>query len=120
VKKIAILKDIIQKQKKAICECKLNDKALLSLEDVINKEKLLNNFIDIKSTTNLLVMKCYGLLFSKKSIFINIGIYIFSIIIIIYIISIVIFYIKGYPLIYHGVKNIFENKKNKISKKKRK
>ena len=105
-----------QKTKKAICECNLNDKALLSLEDVINKEKLLNNFIDIKSTTNILVMKCYLLLFSKKSIFINIGIYIFLIIIIIHIISMVIFYIKGYPLIYHGITNIFENKKNKISK----
>ena len=101
------------KTKKAICECNLNDKALLSLEDVINKEKLLNNFIDIKSTTNLLVMKCYRLLFSKKSIFINIGIYIF-LIIIIHIISMVVFYIKGYPLIYLGVTNIFENKKNKI------
>ena len=105
-----------QKTKKAICECNLNDKALLSLEDVINKEKLLNNFIDIKSTTNLLVMKCYLLLFSKKTIFINIGIYIFLIIIIIHIISMVIFYIKGYPLIYHEVTNIIEKKKNKISK----
>ena len=106
------------KTKKAICECNLNDKAFLSLEDVINKEKLLNNFIDIKSTTNLLVMKCYRLLFSIKSIYINIGIYIFLIIIIIHIISMVFFYIKGYPLIIIGVTNIFENKKNKISKNK--
>ena len=56
------------KTKKAICECNLNNKALLTLEHIINKEKLLNNFIDIKSTTNLLVMKCYRLLFSKQSI----------------------------------------------------
>lgn len=116
-KKNCNFKEYNSKTKKAICECNLNDKALLSLEDVINKEKLLNNFIDIKTTTNLLVMKCYYLLFSKDSFFKNIGVYIFLIIIIIYIISMVLFYINGYPLIYNKIKNIFENKKNKIQNK---
>ena len=36
---------------------------------------MLNNFIDIKSNSNLLVMKCYKLLFSKE-IFLKIGNYI--------------------------------------------
>ena len=97
--------------KKAICECNLNNKSFLSLENILNTKKLLNNFIDLKHTSNLLVMKCYYLIFLKESLFSNIGLYIHITIIIIHIISIIIFYIKEYPLTYYKVKKILENKK---------
>jgi len=53
------------KTKKVLCECNIENKSFLSLQDIINKEKLLNKFVDIKSNSNLLVMKCYNILFSK-------------------------------------------------------
>ena len=52
-------KEYNSKTKKVLCECNINNRSFLNLEDLINKEKLLNYFIDLKSTSNLLVMKCY-------------------------------------------------------------
>ena len=92
------------KTKKIICECNIDNKSFVSLEDIINKEKLLDNFIDIKSNSNLLVMKCYNILFSKERFFKNIGNYILISIILIHIISIIFFYIKGYLSIYNKIK----------------
>ena len=103
------------KTKKVICQCNIYNKTFSSLEDIINKVKLLNNFIDIKSISNLLVMKCYKLLFSKESFFKNIGNYILLSIIIIHIINIIIFYRKGYSSLIHKIlnKNEIKNKNNK-------
>ena len=108
-----IFKKYDLKTKKVQCECNINNRTFLNLEDLINKKKLLNNFVDIKSTSNLLVMKCYNLLFKKEIFFKNIGNYILLSIIIIYIFGIILFYIKEYPLIIIKIINIIENKKNK-------
>ena len=42
--------------KKVICECNISNRSFLNLEDLINNEKLLNNFIDIKTTSNLFLL----------------------------------------------------------------
>jgi len=103
------------KTKKVICQCNIYNKTFSNLEDIINKDKLLNTFIDIESISNLLVMKCYKLLFSKESFFKNIGNYILLSIIIMHIINIIIFYRKGYSSIIYKIlnKNQIKNKNNK-------
>ena len=106
-------KEYDTKTKKVLCECNIENKSFLSLQNIINKEKLLNKFVDIKSNSNLLVMKCYNILFSKDGFFKNIGNYILISIILIYIISMILFYIKGYSLIYHKILNIIKLKNNK-------
>ena len=106
-------KEYNSKTKKVLCECNINNRSFLNLEDLINKEKLLNYFIDLKSTSNLLVMKCYNLLLSKDIFYKNIVNYILIFIIIIHIIRIILFYIKEYQSVYSKINNIIENKKEK-------
>ena len=99
--------------KRVKCECKNINRRFLSLDDIINKEALLNNF-NIKSISNILVMRCYNILFSKEGFFKNIGNYILLTIIIIYIISTIFFYLKVYFPIYNNILNIISKKiKNK-------
>ena len=99
-----------------ICECNIENKSPLGFRDIINSDKLLNNFIDIKSILHINVMKCYGLHFSKEGLKNNIGNYILLSIILINIIFIIIFYLKGYKNIIDIIKNIIETKtkNNKI------
>ena len=50
---------------KCICEPQINN-SLLTLDDIINKKKLINNFIDIHSSTNFDIIKCYKKFLFKK------------------------------------------------------
>ena len=100
--------------KKVLCECDIQDRSTLQLKDIINSTKLLNNFIDIKSTTNLEVLKCYRLLFSKDGLIQNIGSYILSIIFLILIISIILFYLNEYNIILHTIDYIIYQKEKYI------
>ena len=52
--------------KKVLCECFIKIKFPLISEIVINKDRLLNNFKDIKNIININIMKCYYTLFTKK------------------------------------------------------
>ena len=97
--------------KKVLCSCPINNKSPLILEDIIDQEQLLNNFVNIKSISNIGVMKCYNLLFSKKGITNNLGSYILLIIIFINIISVICFVIKGYKSIYNKISDIIIIKK---------
>ena len=87
----------------------------------INKNKLLENFKNIKNIINFEFLKCYNKLLCN-GIFKNFGFYILLLIILFHIISIFIFIIKHYPLLKKKIKNIFTFKKigkdikNKISK----
>ena len=84
------------------------------LEDIIDQKQLLNNFINMKSISNIGVMKCYKLLLSKKGIVYNLGSYILSSIIIINIIYCICFIINGYKSIYNMISNIVIIKKENI------
>ena len=94
-----------------MCECNIKIKFPLASEIVINKDRLLNNFKDIKNIININIMKCYYTLFNINGLLKNIGNYIISSIIIFTIILSVLFKIKGY--------NNLKNKINKIIKNKR-
>ena len=99
--------------KNVICECNVEAKSPLLFKDIINQEKLLNNFVDIKSISNLNVMKCYELLFSGIGLINNTGNYILLSIISINIILSILFYFKGYKEIMNKIKNIMYLKKKK-------
>ena len=47
--------------KKVLCSCPMGNKSPLTLGDIIDQKKLLDSFINIKSKSNIGVMKCYKL-----------------------------------------------------------
>ena len=106
--------------KKAICNCNVKTTVSLS-KSIIDKDKFLKNFIDIESITNIDVVKCYKLLFTKE-IKNNLGNYIVAFIIFIHIILLIVFLSKGYKSFMSQVNKIISNgdKKRRDSGKKRK
>ena len=92
--------------KKANCTCDVQEKPF-SFDDIkIDKEKLYENFIDIKNVANIEILVCYDNLLQKDGIVYNIGFYIISLIIIIHIICMFIFYIKQYDIIKNKINDI--------------
>ena len=98
------------------CECQVKISLPLISDIVINKDLLLNNFNISNYITNLYVMKCYRLLFSKEGLLVNISNYIILFIILVNIICFNVFIFKDYELlkIKIGKKIIFKKvlKKN--------
>ena len=107
--------------KSAECNCEIKIKLPLISEIVINKDKILNSFTNIRNSTNFKVVKCYKLLFSIDGIKKNICFYILLSIIMIIIICFILFLIKGYRIILKIINKIvsfnLNNSKN-IKKKK--
>ena len=106
------------KTKKVLCECFIKLKFPLISEVELNKDKLLNKFIDIKQSINLDVMKCYKKVFNKKGITNNIGFYIMSTIIFITLVLCILFRIKGYEKLKIIIDKLIQNKKGQDIKKK--
>ena len=108
-------------KKKAICECKIKIKLPLISEIVINKNKLLNNFINLEEATNIYTMKCLKLLFSKNGLINNIGNYVLLSILLLNIILSIYFKLKEFDNFYNIIKelvqNIEETNKNHYIKK---
>ena len=102
--------------KAAECKCKIKT-FFRFFSDIIDIEpgKLLNNFINFKDVSNIHVIKCYKLLFSKNGLIYNIGFYTLLIIILITIVESIIFCNKGYKLLYTRIKEIFNMKFNTIN-----
>mgnify|MGYP006873021753 CR=1 FL=1 len=73
---------------------------------------LINNFKDLEKISNIYVIKCYKLLFTKDGIQFNLGNYILSAIIICIIIISILFKIKGFKKIEISINEIIENKKH--------
>ena len=84
---------------KAICNCEVKIQTSLISEIQVNKEKILKNFLDIKSKINLSTMKCYKLVFSKKGQELNIGSYVLLVSIFINIVLVVLFKVKGFAVL---------------------
>ena len=103
-------------KKEAICECNIKIKLPLISEIVINKNKLLNNFINLKESTNIYTMKCLKLLFSKDGLIKNAGNYILLSILLLSIILSINFILKGYDNFFNKIKELVqiikENNKN--------
>ena len=97
---------------KAICSC--NVKELFSpFNDInINKDKLLDNFKNIKNIANLNILICYKKLFTKKGVFRNFGSILILLIILFHIISIFIFFQKQLSLLIKIIEDIIYGIKN--------
>ena len=108
--------------KKVTCECYIKISFPIISEIVINKNKLMKKFMNIKETINLKIMKCYKLLFTKEGIATNIGSYFLLFIILLFILSTIIFPFKSYEIIHKKVKNIYDQKlsESKSSKQNKK
>ena len=105
------------KTKKVLCQCFTKIKIPLLSEIVINKDRLLRNFIDIKSILNIDVLKCFKEAFDKKRLILNLGFIIMGIIILITLVLSILFKIKGYPNLKNKIYEIFNNKKQKEKEK---
>ena len=98
--------------KKAKCSCSVKE-ASFSFEDIyINKTKLYNNFLDIKSIANIDFIFCYKILFTKDGLLKNIGSYILLFLIILHFIFIFVFYLKDLPKLKIKIRDIFLARKN--------
>ena len=103
--------DNITKKVKCLCEPMANN-SLIILDNIINKKRLLNNFIDIHSTTNFDIIKCYEMFLIKEGLEKNIGSYILLSILLIHLISFFVFFCVEYKLILKKINNILDTKKN--------
>ena len=100
------------------CECSIKTEFHFLSEIKIDKNLLLNNFKELEKISNIYVMKCYKLLFTKDGLIVNIGSYILLGIIFFIIIFTILFKVKGYKKIEALVNEIIKNKgeeKNIIS-----
>ena len=86
--------------KKSICKCNTKINFLFFSEISINKNMLLDKFINIKNTANIYVVKCYKVLFKKEGFKSNNGFYIQSSLIFLSIIFSNVFLFKEYRLFY--------------------
>ena len=102
--------------KKVLCECFTKIKIASLSEIVINKDKLLRNFIDIKNIININVLKCLKEVFNKGRLILNLGFIIMCIIIIITSILSFLFKIKGYSNLKKRIYEIIRNKREKSHK----
>ena len=93
-------------KKYAICDCKVKNYINITKDLIIDKDRLLNSFIDIKNMINLEVLKCYYILFTKDGIIKNIGSYILLFTICFFIISAIIFIGKGYKSLISEINNL--------------
>ena len=71
-----IFSDYDENNKRAKCSCEVKLSSLSFDNIKIDKEKLKDNFLNIKNIANIQILPCYKILFSKKGIIKNIGNYI--------------------------------------------
>ena len=92
-------------KKQVLCQCKIIGNSSYIVDKINKKEILLNNFNNIKPTSNLDIIKCYNELFSKKGLKYNLGNYILLSIIFILIIEIILFYNNDFNSINNNIKS---------------
>ena len=80
---------------RAKCSCDVMMSSSKFEDMKINKEKLFQNFIDIKNIANIQLLICYNVLFSKIRLIKNYGSYSILFIILIHFIIIIIYYSKN-------------------------
>ena len=117
-------------KKQSSCECLINNKMDYISEIISNPNKLSNNFDNDENShndipTNIKIMKCTNILFSKEGIISNISSYVLLIIISHFLLSIILFIKCGYNLLENDIFEILSKKKkaennNKNHKKKHK
>ena len=106
--------------KKVLCACKAKNVFEFNINPEIkfDKKVILNSFVNIKYISNLHVMKCYKILFTKSGFIKNVGNFLIISIILLYIFLIDYFSIKGFnsykKKIYSLLDLQIENNNNKI------
>ena len=108
-------------ENKAVCSCEIKTQ-IPSMKDIkLDKELLLQSFIDINNFMNIKILFCYKTIFKLKNLLKNYGFLIFSALIIISIICLFLFYCKNYKKLIFKFKKlssaIKDNKKLSINKK---
>ena len=99
---------------KAKCSCLVKISIPLFEQIKFNKTKLLKSFTDVKSFTNILILKCYDTVFKLVNIKSNIGFYIHSGIILFYFITLLIFSFSGYPTLKKTIDMIINAKEQEF------
>ena len=99
------------KTKKAICSCFTKVNLPLISEIKVDKDKLFENFKDIRNIGNFKMLTCFNLLLDKHNIFRNSANYMIIILFPLSIISIFIFSFFDYIRLKKTLKNIFKLKK---------
>ena len=103
--------------KKVNCECLIKSKQLV-ISELINQTDILSYKFDSKGeSSNMITMKCFYTLFTKKGLYKNLGSYILLFIILTFTISGILFYKFGYYLLEEAITEIIESKEknNKIN-----
>ena len=93
-------------KQKANCSCKVKESSSSFKDMNINKEKLYENFVNIKNIANLNILICYRNLFNKKGIIYNFGFYIILLVIVFHMTLIFIFYLKDINVIRNIIMDI--------------
>ena len=92
------------KTKYALCSCSIKNEIKIMEDIIIDKDKLLKSFTDIKSMMNLVVLKCYYVLFTADGLLNNIGSFVLIFIIFIFMVTIFAFLFKGYKSLLNKIK----------------
>ena len=92
--------------KKAKCSCETKGSSKSFADMKINKNKLLDNFKNIKNLGNFNILKCFKVLLSKKGILNNVGFFIIGTIIIFHIITLFILCLKQFELLKNKIIDI--------------
>ena len=95
----------------AKCSCNIKESSDSFSDMSINKDRLLDNFINIKNFMNFKFLICYKKIFNKNGIINNIGCFILILITLFHIITILIFCIKQFSSLKDKIKKIFNEKK---------
>ena len=109
-----------KEMKKANCQCEVKTEINEDSDSGFNSLKLIQNFIDLKIITNIDVIKCIKVLFSKQGFTNNYGNYCILSIIVISTISLIHFLIKGYKNFITMIDSIIKNKKKIVRAKDKK
>ena len=98
---------------KSVCSCEIKINIPIIMTEIkFDKKKLYKSFTDIKNIANVLIIKCYKLLFSKKGISFNYGVYILIPIIILFIFCTIIFLSCSYNKLNNKIEFIIYSKEN--------
>ena len=99
--------------KTAQCECGIKNKDLVISELMNQSDILYYNFTSKEETSNLITMKCYYTLFTKKGLENNIGSYLLLFTIFLFLCSGILYYKCGYNLMEDDIKEIIRKKEKK-------
>ena len=105
---------------KVQCECNIKEKIEPNIDNIKFYGNLLfSSFFELKNFSNIEVIRCFKLVFSKLGQIKNLGSYLFIVLILIFFILMILFYIKGKKQLYQIVYTAFRITKIKAPIKKK-